>query len=718
MKYMEFILILVIGVFIALYLDLRSRVGGIEATLRGKGMVTPTSVQEPIFQDKPAEPKQEVVAAMEVKEAPVKEVAKPKSPDFEIKWGAKTFTAIGGVALLFGVGFFLRYAFEKNLITPTMRVVIGLAVGCVCLGLGEWLRKKYASYGQALIGLGLGVFYLSLYAALHLYHIMSSPQAFIAMIAVTVAGLVLGVRLDSEPLAAFALVGGLLTPMLVSSGENRPLVLFPYLTLLDAAILVFSLIKTWRRINLVGIAGTAIVFLFWYQRFFTEAQWVTAQVAVSAFFIIFVIAGLSRYIVHKENQGSHDLAVTSLNPFLYAIATYAIVPEVYREWVGTYFALLGVLYIAAMLLIKGRDARDIRYKNFFAIIGSAFLASAAPIAFDGNAVIIAWAVVSCALTYWSYVMDSKPLRAAGAVIGLLASFSTLGMVNGTIGVTPWLNERFLTVAFLAFTQAAMVAVHRAKGVKEEMMNEWISLDAIKTYALVCFLFGSEIFKFYDHVWAILVLSILALAGGLVSLALRNIALRGVVYATYALSVMLLVTEYLKIDTFATPFLNLRFLIGLGLILSAWILSIILRRAPVDVVKQDERELIRPIFFIGIHFMGLWLLSSEIITWFNLQLMSASNQALAGLRAAKNASLSIAWMIYAIALLVYGFAIKYKIARQFAAILFGIVILKAFLYDTAELSNFYRFISFMTLGVLLLISGYLYTRFKNRSERKA
>mgnify|MGYP001165946879 CR=1 FL=1 len=82
--------------------------------------------------------------------------------DLEFKLGSKLFTAVGAVAVIFGIGFFLRYAFERDWISESMRVVIGLISGFVLLGFGEWARKKYATYGHIISGGGLGVLYLSI----------------------------------------------------------------------------------------------------------------------------------------------------------------------------------------------------------------------------------------------------------------------------------------------------------------------------------------------------------------------------------------------------------------------------------------------------------------------------------------------------------------------------------------------------------------------------
>ena len=61
-------------------------------------------------------------------------------------------------------------------------------------------------------------------------------------------------------MAHLALVGGLLTPVLVSSGANRPVALFAYLTLLAAGVGATATRRRWW--DVVGVAGLGVGGLF------------------------------------------------------------------------------------------------------------------------------------------------------------------------------------------------------------------------------------------------------------------------------------------------------------------------------------------------------------------------------------------------------------------------------------------------------------------------
>lgn len=73
------------------------------------------------------------------------------------------------------------------------------------------------------------------------------------------------------------------------------------------------------------------------------------------------------------------------------------------------------------------------------------------------------------------------------------------------------------------------------------------------------------------------------------------------------------------------------------------------------------------------------------------------------------ALSICLTLMAIALMAFGFLTKKKDLRLQSVILFGLVIVKVFLYDTRDLDTMYRTISYIGLGVVLLAISFIYSR---------
>ncbi|PIR73622.1 MAG: hypothetical protein COU40_01425 [Candidatus Moranbacteria bacterium CG10_big_fil_rev_8_21_14_0_10_35_21] len=71
-----------------------------------------------------------------------------RKQNLEENIGGKWFAKIGIAALVLGVSFFLKYAFDQGWIGETGRVIIGILVGLSLLIIGEKTIIKYSTYGQ------------------------------------------------------------------------------------------------------------------------------------------------------------------------------------------------------------------------------------------------------------------------------------------------------------------------------------------------------------------------------------------------------------------------------------------------------------------------------------------------------------------------------------------------------------------------------------------
>lgn len=195
-------------------------------------------------------------------------------PTFEKVIGTQWIGRIGVVAVILGVAFFLKYSFDNNLIGEAGRVMLGIVSGIFVLGLGEFLHKKknLGLYGEMLSGGGLAVLYLSFYAAFVLFHLIPFSLAMLGFIGVTTTGMMLAVRYSAYSLSVIALLGGFLTPLLLSDGQNQPVELFSYILLLDAGTLLLLRYRLWPSLAVLSLFGTALIYGVWHSSFYTQEQ--------------------------------------------------------------------------------------------------------------------------------------------------------------------------------------------------------------------------------------------------------------------------------------------------------------------------------------------------------------------------------------------------------------------------------------------------------------
>jgi len=77
--------------------------------------------------------------------------------------------------------------------------------------------------------------------------------------------------------------------------------------------------------------------------------------------------------------------------------------------------------------------------------------------------------------------------------------------------------------------------------------------------------------------------------------------------------------------------------------------------------------------------------------------------------AQHLALSLLWTLYASALILIGVKRQSALLRWQALVLFGLAVAKVFLYDISYLDRFYRIVSLLILGVLLLVVSFLYQK---------
>lgn len=183
--------------------------------------------------------------------------------DWEAFMGVKLFAWIGGFALFLGVVFLVKYSFDNKLITPAMQIVLGAIIGLALVAAGWFTsRKNYRVPGQSLCATGVLVLYADVFGAHTYYSLLSLGIAFVLMFGITVGAFLLAVSMNAQVVVVLGLVGGFLTPLLLTTGEH-PLPTFGYIALLNAGIAAVALRKRWDYLYVLAAAGTVFIEALW-----------------------------------------------------------------------------------------------------------------------------------------------------------------------------------------------------------------------------------------------------------------------------------------------------------------------------------------------------------------------------------------------------------------------------------------------------------------------
>ena len=382
----------------------------------------------------PATPPPKPLAAPATAPAPAPAAAAPVE-SLESRIGAHWLNRIGIVAVLIGVSYFLKYAFDNEWIGATGRVAIGLVAGIGVILWSERFRKKnYRIFSFSLKAVGIGVLYLSLWGAFQVYHLIPSTAAFFAMAMVTAATATLALRQDAEILAAFAIAGGFATPLLLSTGVNKELELFSYVAVLDLGMLVLTAVKPWRRLLIGSFVGTLILYLGWYDSFYHQDDQLRLTFAfATVFFVIFAIVPLvraPRAIADTSKRAAEFLPVliilTLANAATYFLQIWDMLEGVNRYAVAWISVGLAAVYLVLSQRLKTLYTAGTPEKPrphilplLHVALATGFLAVAIPLRMETHWITIGWFIEAGVLLWIADRTETDFLRALSiAALGL------------------------------------------------------------------------------------------------------------------------------------------------------------------------------------------------------------------------------------------------------------------------------------------------------------
>lgn len=237
-------------------------------------------------------------------------VPQPSAPP--IQWeqfmGAKLFAWIGGLALFLGVAFFIKYSFEHDLVPPEVRAALGflLGAGLVVAGL-KVPRPRYAVLAQTYCATGIVILYAVTFGcrALYKFPYFGAGPTMALMVLITAAAFFLAVRLDARVVGVLGILGGFLTPVLISTGSGDLLGLAGYLAVLTIGASAVALRQRWHFLVPLAAAGVIVLGIAWAERYFTTDK-AALLAAVNVGFSALFLAVLA--FAQRRAEGSPTLA--------------------------------------------------------------------------------------------------------------------------------------------------------------------------------------------------------------------------------------------------------------------------------------------------------------------------------------------------------------------------------------------------------------------------
>ena len=344
----------------------------------------------------------------------------PFSGDWEWLLGGNWLARTGILAVIIGVGFFLKLAFDNDWIGETGRVVLGLAVGVALLGGGDFWARRYPAWAQAVTGGGIAVLYLSVFAAYVLYGLVPAVAALGLSSFVTLAAAGLALRYESRAVAVIGILGGFAAPLFLADRLPGQWALLGYVLVLDLGVLALAALRNWRWLTLLALLGSLALFGFWHEELNPGLP--LAQVGITVIFLIFVGATTLFHLLWRRTPDLLDQSLIMLNGMAYFGISYLLMFDAYRAWMGGFTLLLSLFYGLLGYGILTRLREQVQLSLFTLGLALVFLTIAIPVQFGGPWVTIAWAVQAVVLVWLSFFHKMHQLRWAGMAVFALIAF--------------------------------------------------------------------------------------------------------------------------------------------------------------------------------------------------------------------------------------------------------------------------------------------------------
>lgn len=396
-------------------------------------------------------------------EAPERAEEAPWWAHLEEKAGKLWMTWAGAMALILAVGFFAKYAFDQGWLRPAARVIVGGIFGVVLVAAGErFMRRAMRPLGRGLIGAGLAILYISLYAASVRYDLIGRTEAFLLMAVVTAGGMGIAVVRDSLSVSILALLGGMLTPVILETGFDQRDALFTYVILLDLGALGVAFFRKWRSLDVLAFAGTWILFWRWFDAFYGSSVMTQATLWAAAFYVVFLVLPFVNHFRRRTPVTIERFLMALANAGVFFAFAWDILHAEHEHVLGFIVLGMSVCYLAGALLTRRMLEEDARALFGFVALSVTFFTISAPLHFQVHGITLFWAAEAPLLVCLGLRYRYLGARIGGMLVLLLAVMRLFGvhwpLHDGLFAI--FFNRAFGTAICVPVSAFALCAVHQ------------------------------------------------------------------------------------------------------------------------------------------------------------------------------------------------------------------------------------------------------------------
>lgn len=642
-------------------------------------------IQE-IIMERPLQPEKEPQKDIHSEIVFLKESNQEKN-SFEKFFAGNVLNKVGAIALILGLGFFLKYAFDNNWLNAFAQVLICYLVSIGLIFAGNRIEKN-SVFSQTLMGTGCAALYLTTYAGYSFYGIIPAGSAFILMSIVTILSILLAMNYDSRGIAFLGLFGAYITPFLMVASKNSVEIL-AYLIFLNILSAFTYYKKEWNGLESFSIFSNFITIYYLASIASFQNNSIVATALITLIWVIHFVIDIL-----KNASSTHSGVNRILNSFFLYVLITNIIQNI------TQLGYIAILLSAACISTK--LIKDFKGYKQNVILGLVFALIAVENLTDNFETMMGWIIISAIILLIGYIKEKSYLLNT-SVSFLALSFSNLLFIKNSLFCIdislyePVFNPRFacfISIAIIGFVGSYFInklnfkkgfAVNTLQFFAATAIFTLLSVE-ISDYSRLLFIHAERLqatqILAYTNLSYVVAWVLYSLVFIRKSTEIKLFNFFG--YGAYALALFgLLGLAFTPIPS-AVAIVNYRVIV--------WLIMI----GATALIAKWNKNISTFFTYIALS-LGFFLIYSEINIF--LPVMSL-----------KELILSLSWLIYAVILLSLGIWRNTKPFRYFAIGTISLVIFKIFLFDLTFLGQLHRIISFIGLGSILLLASYIYQRY--------
>lgn len=658
--------------------------------------------------------------------------------------GTNLISKIGILITIIGVFIGAKYAIDKELISPLMRIIFSYFFAAVLFFAALRLKPKYENFSAILMGGGLAVTYFITYIAFSFYQLFPQSIAFAIMVLITAAAVGFALWYNQKVIAFTGQVAAYAIPFLLGDRSGNAAVLFTYISIINIGLLVLSFKKDWKLLYHTAFFLTWLIYASWeVAGNYTASKFSTGLIFLTINFFTFYVTFLSYKIFKKQMYQLTEIGILLLNAlFFFFLGTYLISENFTSQRALTWFTLANaaIHFIAGYFIYRIKLA-DKTVFQFIMGLGLLFITIAIPIELNGSWVTLLWTIEATALFYVAF----KNNRGLYLDIALpLVVIASLSLVQDWSTIHPYLEGNTFKITTQPFAN----------------FNFWLSLFVCSCFGYMSYISGKALlphisrnthsfflnllpvifasllyFTFYNEIhlsWDFLIQQHKANNSNYNYELLQTASL--LIFTCVYVAVLIWVNSiWIKKTQIRSLLLLIAAVVNMVMVIKGlYVLGELRENYLQQIASSPSRWLIFIRYFCFIALAVLWLSSWREVKasytsdslWvffsflFNFTLLSVicnefiNWMDLAGYSNQYKLGLSIICGVYALALIFAGIIRKKKHLRIGAMCLFGLTLLKLFFYDLSSLSTISKTIVLLMLGILLLVASFLYNKYKD------